>query len=315
MAGDAAWGTGNAGESLPVLVADTTRRAQASPRSSTSTTGEGAGSSRHPTFGSVTTDHGVEGDRVAIVTGAGSGIGLATVRRLLSESWSVIASDLDDERLAVASTLDPERTIACAADASTEAGNALVVATALDHFGKLDGLVLNAGVGSSGTLESMPMAEVDRVLAVNLRGVVLGVRAALAALRTSGHGAVVITASVSGQFGDPGMWAYNASKGGVLNFARAAAIDLGAHGVRVNAVCPGPIGHTGMTLPLERHAPDLYEEMRSHVPLGRWGEPDEVAAAIAWLLSDDASYVTGVALPVDGGVTASTGMIRPGFGR
>ena len=82
----------------------------------------------------------------------------------------------------------------------------------------------------------------------------------------------------------------------------------------MNAVCPGRSRTPGMTNPLERHAPELYEEMRSHVPLGRWGEPDEVAAAIAWLLSDDASFVTGIALPVDGGVTASTGMIRPGFG-
>jgi NAD(P)-dependent dehydrogenase (short-subunit alcohol dehydrogenase family) len=154
---------------------------------------------------------------------------------------------------------------------------------------------------------------VDRVLAVNLRGVMLGVRAAVPALRANG-GAIVVTASVSGQYGDPNMWAYNASKGGVINFTRAAAIDLGAQGVRVNAVCPGPIAHTGMTDALERHAPDLYEEMRSHVPVGRWGEPEEVAAAIAWLLSDDASFVTGITLPVDGGVTASTGMIRPGFG-
>jgi NAD(P)-dependent dehydrogenase (short-subunit alcohol dehydrogenase family) len=252
--------------------------------------------------------------RVAIVTGAGSGIGLETVRRLVDDGWALVAADLDDATLAPVVSLGHDRVVACAADAATEDGNALTVATALDTFGRLDGVVLNAGVGAAGPLETQPMDEVDRVLAVNLRGVVLGVRAVVPALRADGGGAIVVTASVSGLHGDPGMWAYNASKGGVLNFARAAAIDLGAQGVRVNAVCPGPIAHTGMTNPLERHAPELYEEMRSHVPLGRWGEPGEVAAAIAWLLSDDASYVTGIALPVDGGITASTGMIRPGFG-
>jgi NAD(P)-dependent dehydrogenase (short-subunit alcohol dehydrogenase family) len=251
--------------------------------------------------------------RAAIVTGAGSGIGLAAARRLHHDGWAVVAVDLDDGRLATVGKVDPDLVVTLPADAATEEGNARSVDCALERFGRLDGLVLNAGLGSAGPLETQPMDEVDRVLAVNLRGVVLGVRAAVPALRANG-GAIVVTASVSGQYGDPNMWAYNASKGGVLNFTRAAAIDLGAQGVRVNAVCPGPIAHTGMTDALERHAPDLYEEMRSHVPVGRWGEPEEVAAAIAWLLSDDASFVTGIALPVDGGVTASTGMIRPGFG-
>jgi NAD(P)-dependent dehydrogenase (short-subunit alcohol dehydrogenase family) len=235
------------------------------------------------------------------------------VQRLLADGWAVVAADLDEPRLAAVAALGHERVVACVADAATEDGNADAVATALDGFGHLDGVALNAGVGAAGPLDTQPIDELDRLLAVNLRGVVLGVRAVVPALRDGGGGAIVVTASVSGMLGDPGMWAYNASKGGVLNFARAAAIDLGAEGVRVNAVCPGPIAHTGMTNPLERHAPELYEEMRSHVPLGRWGEPDEVAAAIAWLLSDDASFVTGIALPVDGGITASTGMIRPGF--
>jgi len=224
----------------------------------------------------------------------------------------VLGVDVDAERTSWIEDLG-DCAAAFAADVSTEDANEAMVADAIDRFGALHGLVLNAGLGTAGPIESQPLVEVDRVLAVNLRGTILGLRAAVPALRASA-GAAVVTASVSGMLGDPNMWAYNASKGGVLNFARAAAIDLGVDGVRVNAVCPGPIAGTGMTSPLERHAPDLYEEMRSHVPLGRWGRPEEVAAAIAWLLSADAAYVTGVALPVDGGVTASTGMMRPRFG-
>jgi meso-butanediol dehydrogenase/(S,S)-butanediol dehydrogenase/diacetyl reductase len=123
-------------------------------------------------------------------------------------------------------------------------------------------------------------------------------------------GAIVVTASISGLFGDPNMWAYNASKGGVVNLVRSVAIDLAHEGVRVNAVCPGGIAGTGMTIPMERHAPEMFEEMRTHVPMQRWGRPEEVASAIAFLLSDDSSFVTGAMLPVDGGVTAGTGQFR-----
>jgi meso-butanediol dehydrogenase/(S,S)-butanediol dehydrogenase/diacetyl reductase len=248
-------------------------------------------------------------DKVVVVTGAASGMGRATAARLHADGWQVLAADLAVEQLAWVDGAD-DRLRAQVADVSTEDGNATLIATAREIYGRLDGVVLNAGVGSAGTIDGQAMDDVDRVLAVNLRGAMLGMRAAVPALRDGGGGSIVVTASISGLFGDPNMWAYNASKGGVINLVRSVAIDLAREGIRVNAVCPGGIANTGMTIPLEQHAPDLYEEMRTHVPMQRWGTPEEVAAVIAFLLSDDASFVTGVALPVDGGVTAGTGQFR-----
>jgi meso-butanediol dehydrogenase / (S,S)-butanediol dehydrogenase / diacetyl reductase len=249
--------------------------------------------------------------RVAAVTGAASGIGRAVTERLHRDGWSVVAVDADRGRLE--DLPSDERLVTTTADISTEDGNRALVDAAVARFGRLDGLVLNAGVAGTGAVDTQPLEEVDRILAVNLRGVILGIRAAVPTLRAGGGGAIVVTASVSGLFGDPGLFAYNASKAGAVNVVRAAALDLGRDGIRVNAVCPGPIRGTGMTGPLERYAADLYTEMRSHLPLGRFGEPAEVAAVAAFLLSDDASYVTGVALPVDGGVTAGTGQFRASF--
>ena len=134
---------------------------------------------------------------------------------------------------------------------------------------------------------------------MNVRGVVLGIQAALPALRAT-KGAITVTCSVSGLFADPAMWAYNTTKGAAVNLVRTAAFDLGPAGIRVTGVCPGPIEGTGMTIPLEQDRPALFESMRTHLPLLRWGRPEEIAAAHAFLVSDDASFITGVLLSVDG---------------
>jgi NAD(P)-dependent dehydrogenase (short-subunit alcohol dehydrogenase family) len=248
-------------------------------------------------------------DRVAIVTGAASGIGRAAVTRILASGGRAVAVDLADAGLAWLRTVDPEgsRTRAIVGDVTDAQTNARAVAAA-ESLGGLDAMLLNAGLPATGTIDSLDMATFDRVLAVNLRAVVLGVRAGLPALRKSNAPAIVVTASVSGLGGDPGMWAYNTAKGGVVNFVRAAALELGREGIRINAVCPGPI-HTGMTQGLLQSP--VHEELRRHIPLGRWGEAEEVAAVLTFLASPAASFVNGAIVPVDGGVTAGSAQFTP----
>ena len=246
---------------------------------------------------------------VAMVTGAASGIGRAVVERVLADGGRAVAVDRAEEAMAWAR--DDERVAVVVGDVTDPEVNDRACAEALDRFGRLDAAVLNAGISMSGDLMTLPMSELDRVLQVNVAAVVLGIRSAVPALRANGDdgGAIVVTASVSGLGGDPNRWAYNTSKGAVVNLVRASALDLAADNIRVNAVCPGPT-ETGMTQRIQAHH-DVWEGLRRAVPLQRWGRSDEVAAAICFLASHDASFITGVALPVDGGVTAGTGQFLP----
>lgn len=248
--------------------------------------------------------------RTAVITGAASGIGRAAVTRVLEQGGRVVAVDLERADMSWIASLDREgtRTRIVKGDVTVEATNAAAIEAA-SGLGGANAVFLNAGLAIGGTLESIDMPTFDRVLAVNLRAVVLGVRAALPALRKADRPAVVVTASVSGLGGDPGLWAYNTAKGGVANFVRAAALELGREGIRINAVCPGPT-HTGMTTDI-RQSP-MYDELRRHIPLGRWGEPEEIAAVITFLGSPAASFVNGAMVPVDGGVFAGTGQFTPG---
>jgi meso-butanediol dehydrogenase/(S,S)-butanediol dehydrogenase/diacetyl reductase len=242
------------------------------------------------------------------VTGAASGIGRATVERIIERGGRAVAVDLDKDKLGWLT--GREGVVAVSGDISQLTTNAEMVDAAKSSFGRLDVVVLNAGLPAQGTIDGLSLDVFERVLDVNLRGCVLGLRAALPALREAGGGSVVMTASVSGLGGDPGLWAYNTAKGAVVNFVRTAALELARDGIRVNCICPGPI-RTGMTEPIIAAAPRVYETLRSQIPLQRWGEPGEVAEAICFLASSAASFITGAILPVDGGITASSGQFAP----
>lgn len=246
--------------------------------------------------------------QVAIVTGASSGIGRAAAEIIAKDGGSVVAVDINEDALAW--TESNNKITAYAGDISTKDSNAGMVEAATTAFGKLDIAVFNAGIAGTGPIDASMLETYDRIMAVNLRGVVLGIAAVAPAMKKAGGGAIVTTASVSGLGGDPGMWAYNASKGGVINLCRGAALDLALDNIRVNVVCPGPI-RTGITKPLEEGAPDTFEGLRRHIPLQRWGEASEVGEVICFLASHAASFVTGAVVPADGGVTANTGQFLP----
>jgi meso-butanediol dehydrogenase/(S,S)-butanediol dehydrogenase/diacetyl reductase len=249
-------------------------------------------------------------DEVYWVTGAASGIGRATAERLAEEGARVLATDLAASALEWANGVDGVETAIC--DVTDRAANEAAVATALDRFGKLSGAALNAGVTGNSPIDGENgLALLNANLEVNVVGVVHGIRAALSALRQNGGGAFTVTASTSGIRGDPGMWMYNAAKGAVVNLVRSVAVELGHEGIRINAVAPGPT-ETGMTQGILEGGPNpVSESLRQRVPLKRWGLAREQAAAHSFLLSSEASFITGAILPVDGGITANTGQFAP----
>jgi meso-butanediol dehydrogenase/(S,S)-butanediol dehydrogenase/diacetyl reductase len=240
---------------------------------------------------------------VAIVTGAGSGIGRAAARRLATDGYRVTLVGRREAALEeTAARINASTTLVVPSDVSDPAAVTAMIGTTLERFGRIDVLVNNAGISRSSAFTEVTLRSWREVMAVDVESIVLVTQAALPALVASG-GNVVNVASVAGLGGDPGMTIYNAAKGAVVNLTRSLAVELAAQGVRVNAVAPS-LTTTEATADIP--PADVAEFIR-RIPLGRAAEPDEVAGVIAFLAGPDARSVTGVVLPVDGGLRAGSG--------
>lgn len=247
--------------------------------------------------------------RTVIVTGAASGIGRATSERFAAAGWNVLAVDLNGEML---SWTEREASIkGFVGDISSEADNQAMVKHAEEMSGGVDAVVLNAALSLNGGIEDFALGEFDRLIAVNLRGTVLGIRASIPALRRRGGGAIVVTSSTHGLAGDVGFWAYAASKHGLVGVVKSVAREVAWEKIRINAVCPGPVRATGLSTEFEAAVPEVFNQIGKAIPAQRWGEPAEIAAAIYFLASPEASYVNGIAMPVDGGTLSGSGCLPP----
>ena len=249
--------------------------------------------------------------RVAIVTGGNGGIGLGMARGLAEAGAHIVVAARNAEKSSAAvSKLQAlgAQALAVEIDVTLEQSVAAMVDAATTNFGGLDVLFNNAGTLRPGTAVELSVEDWDLVMGVNVRSVFLGAKYAVPAMERRGGGSIINTASVSGLHGDGGAVVYAASKAAVINLTRALSTDHAPAGIRVNAICPGTIE----TPPVQRmmqHPGTLQLNLDAHA-LGRLGRPDEIAAAAVWLASDQASFVTGEALVVDGGLHARSPLGR-----
>jgi NAD(P)-dependent dehydrogenase (short-subunit alcohol dehydrogenase family) len=247
--------------------------------------------------------------RVALITGSGSGVGEATARVFASEGARVAVLDVVAERSAAVSdsiNLDGAETFAIAADVASAADMAGAVKTVVERWGRLDILVNNAGIQVLGPFHEQTEEDFDRLIGVNLKGVLFGCRYALPIMLQQKRGVILSTSSVLGLVGDPDLSAYGATKGGIIALTKSLAVAYGPHGIRVNCVCPGDVN-----TPLVKEFFDFQPEpeaarlaVAKEYPLRRIAEPVEIGNVFAFLASDQASFITGSHVIVDGGLMA-----------
>lgn len=243
--------------------------------------------------------------KTVIVTGSASGIGRGVALRFSQEGANVVLCDIDEKKLAaVAGELPPDRTLAQRCDVTRLDEVQALVKAAVSRFGALDVMVNNAGIAAEGSALDVTLEDWTKTITTDLSGVFHGCRAALPELLKT-QGCIINTASVSGLGADWGMCAYNSAKGGVVNLTRSLALDFGKQGVRANSVCPS-LTRTGMTEDMVADKA-LVDKFMERMPVGRVAEPADIAAVVAFLASDDARFVNGANIPVDGGLMASNG--------
>jgi meso-butanediol dehydrogenase/(S,S)-butanediol dehydrogenase/diacetyl reductase len=243
--------------------------------------------------------------RAAIITGAANGIGAACARAFAADGWGIVLVDRDSAQLDAVAAQCAQSAEMIAADVSLRETNERAVARCAERFGRVDAVIANAGVNLARAIDDTTDEDIDRLLAVNVRAVIHLAQAAHAALAAT-SGSFVVMASKTGLVAQPGSPLYCATKGAAVQLARALALDWAAEGIRVNAVCPGIVDTPMLdALIAQTSEPDrTRREFETAQPLGRLATPAECAAAALFLASPAASFVTGVALPVDGGFTA-----------
>ena len=243
-----------------------------------------------------------DSNRVALVTGAATGIGLATARAFVEAGYHLVLADRDRERGEASARQLNATFIAC--DVADENDVARLHREIMDHHGRLDAACNNAGIeGEQAPTGEASLENFDRVLSVNLRGTFLCLREQMRLMAEQGHGAVVNMASVAGLVGFATLPAYCASKGGVVQLTKTAALEYATRGIRVNAVCPGAI-KTEMIDRITHEDLDTEQQFQALHPMERFGTPEEVANTVVWLCTPGAGFVTGQALAVDGGMVA-----------
>jgi NAD(P)-dependent dehydrogenase (short-subunit alcohol dehydrogenase family) len=243
--------------------------------------------------------------KAGLVTGAASGIGRACAIRFAREGGAVVVADLESARQGAEETIraiteagGQAEFLAC--DVASSGDNRALVARVVERYGRLDFAHNNAGIGVHRLLHETSDEDFDRVIAVNLRGTFLGMKQQIRQMLSQGSGAIVNTSSNAGLMAVTMLSAYTASKHGILGLTKNAAVEYANQGIRVNAVCPGAI----MTPLMSDQPPERQREILAPQAMTRFGDPAEVAAAVVWLCSDEASFITGVALPVDAGSVA-----------